>query len=473
MRWLVLLASLLVLTWPARAAGPDDRYLDIYNEILQADTMRQNGQSKAAADKYLDAQASLTALKNENPAWNTAIVSFRLDYLADQLQALAKSLPAAQTPPPAAPVQTAVPAAPAPTAADAAALRQQISSLTAANGELQNKLKEALSVQPAAVSPIELAKAQEKILALQKEKDLLSVALDQAKAAKPAPEQDSRLADANKALAAERDRLKAELAARTKDSADAEAHRDAAVNELRARLSVLEAHAVPYTPDELAMMKETKTPVTAHLPAPAPAASHVVHSMKDLPTGAGALMAEADRDTMEHQYAKAGAKYEEILRQDENNVFVLAHLASAQLAEGELPACEKTLARSLALDKEDPASLYTMGILRLRQQRVDDAVDALSLSAKYCPTNDGTQYYLGNALAAKGLRYAAETAFRKALEIHPDYADAHYGLAWVYAAEKPPSLALARWHYQKAVDLGHDKNPELEKILAAASPAQP
>jgi Tfp pilus assembly protein PilF len=64
------------------------------------------------------------------------------------------------------------------------------------------------------------------------------------------------------------------------------------------------------------------------------------------------------------------------------------------------------------------------------------------------------------------LRSAAETAFRQALEADPQYADAHYSLAFVYAVEKPPSVALARWHYQRAVELGHEKSQELEKLLA-------
>src|SRR5580658_1848924 len=113
MRWFAFLALFFVLTGSSRAAGPDDQYLDIYNEILQADNLQQNGHSAAASAKYLDAQAALKRLKDENPAWNTAIVSFRLQYLAEQIQALAKVVPAATAPPPppptAPPAQTVVP----------------------------------------------------------------------------------------------------------------------------------------------------------------------------------------------------------------------------------------------------------------------------------------------------------------------------------------------------------------------------
>jgi tetratricopeptide (TPR) repeat protein len=557
MRWISVLALWLFLTGASRAAGPDDQYLDIYTEILQADNLQQNGHAKEAAAKYSEAQKALIKLKETQPTWNTEVVSFRLDYLAEQLQALAKAAPAAPAPPP-------VVAAPAKPVTEVASLREQIRSLTAANGALENKLKEALSVQPAAVSPRELAKAEEKIIALQKEKDLLSVALEQAKAAKPAaapsPEADktaAQLADANQALAslkarsteeaklaqaaleqlkgsladaqkkivadsveidalkaaraseasagaiaAERDKLKEALAARTRDLADAEAHRDQngvelraklaeverqrnelqtklaaapsaapatpdpQLDQLRARLAVLEAQAVPYTPEELAVLKKNPPPIPAQGPAPPAESKHVVHSRKDLPPGTGALMDEATRAGMQRDYAKAAEIYKDILHQDENNVYVLGFLAHTQFLMGQLAECEKTVTHALALDPEDPASLMWLGILRYRQEKLDEALNALSQSAKYASTNPATQYYLGRVLTEKGLRSTAETAFRKALEADPKYADAHYSLAFVYAQEKPPSLELARWHYQRAVDLGHDKSPELEKLLA-------
>jgi tetratricopeptide (TPR) repeat protein len=551
MRWIAVLALLLVLTGASRAAGPDDQYLDIYNEVLQADTLLKSGHPTQAAGKYLEAQSALKRLQEENPTWNNEIVSFRLEYVAEQLQALAKLAPAIPAPPPVAAAPARTPTEVSNDAAEISALQEQIRALTAANAELENKLKEALSVQPAAVNPRELAKAEEKVIALQKEKDLLTVALQQSKAAKPpgapSPETDNtarQLAEANQALAdlktrasqetmaaqaeiaqlknalaetqkkidanaaegstkdiaAERDRLKEELAARTRDLADAESHRDlielraqlaeverqrdelkaklaaapaaapattdAQVDPLRARLAVLEAQAVPYTPEELAVMKMNPSPLPAQVPAPPKERKHVVHSMKDLPPGAGALMTEAARAMMERDYTKAAEKYQEILHQDENNVYVLAHLANAQFTMNQLAECEKTVQRALGLDPEDAASLYFMGLLRYRQEKLDEAFDYLSRSASYNPTNADTQNNLGCVLAKKGLRSAAETAFRKALAAEPDYLEAHFNLAFIYAQAKPPSLELARWHYKRAVELGHEKSPQLEKLLA-------
>jgi Tfp pilus assembly protein PilF len=677
MRWISIAALFLVLTLPALAAGSDQEYLDVYNEILQADTLLESGHADAAAARYLQAQSDLQKLQAEHPTWNPDVVKFRLDYVTAKLQPLGNLPPATNAPPalapePVQPAPAAQPAA-APVARQIAGLREQIRSLTNANAELQGKLKEALSVQPAAVGPAELARAEAKIVALEKERDLLAVELEREKSAHAsaaaaaktavgsediaplkaraaaeeknfqleiarlkdaAAKSETKLAAANqelevlkakhaaegakqasvvrdqlnqqlsaiskdeaeiarlkdslleaeKKLAAanneldalkatravetppaasakagidELEKLKEELAERSKDLADAEAHgnqelsrlrasleqavqqRDELekklaaatlaqmspapaspetpvaarqVEQLQARLAVLEANPVPYTAEELALLEKSPAPPAvaapvvppatasaspvvapvatppvappatppvaapaappvassalppAKVPAPALQPRHV-YSSKDLPPGAGALWADALRASMERDYETAEQKFKDVLRQDETNVYVLAHLAEAQLAAGHLEDCEQTLRRALAVDPNDPATLYSLGLLRYRQDKLEDALAALSLSAKFNPTNAATQNYLGCVLAGEGLRPAAETALRKALQSDPEYADAHFNLAVVYAGNKPPSPELARWHYKRAVALGHAKNAGLEKLM--------
>jgi tetratricopeptide (TPR) repeat protein len=556
MRWIATVTLSLALAGGVLAAGPDEDYLVIYNQIQQAEALQQSGQLPAAAAGYLQARDAMQKYRADHPASNVAAVNYRLDYLAGKLKELAAFLGATNAVPNAVPVP-APPAKPfsALTPQQQAAAWQELSNEKA---QLEMKLKEALSVQPAAVAPGELAKAREKIISLEKERDLLSVALDQQRAAKaggarpsaasaadqaaqaqiaglqarlnvaqkdlkdatdelnnlktrPSPERP--VAEEVKQLAAERDKLKSELATVSKELADREAHagiaptpgsdaarlkevekeRDdlklqiaammtsgpsqpapagpsgsnAQLEQLRARLKVLEAAAVPYTAEELAVMKSsparfTAPPVAAKQPAPS------VHSVKDLSAAAQPLMRDAEMDARARRYDDAEKKYLEVLRQDENNIYVLAKLGSAEFAAGRLDDCEKNVRRALDLDPNDPGALYLLGILRYRQQKLDDAFDALSRSASFNATNQFTQNYLGEVLADKGLRAQAETAFRKALDIDPGYADAHFNLALVYAAENPPSLNLARWHYQKALDFGHEKSASLEKMLAEA-----
>ena len=62
----------------------------------------------------------------------------------------------------------------------------------------------------------------------------------------------------------------------------------------------------------------------------------------------------------------------------------------------------------------------------------------------------------------------AETALRKAIQLDPNYAAAHNNLAVIYLSQQPPLVELARWHYQKALDAGQPRNPDLEKALDGA-----
>ena len=230
----------------------------------------------------------------------------------------------------------------------------------------------------------------------------------------------------------------------------------------QARVAALEARKTPYTAEELALLKGSSAPVAA----PAPVAKSAKKNSADLPPGAASVALEAQRAYAAQRFDEAEKKYLEVLTLDPANVYTLANLGAAQMELNKLPEAESHLKRALALDPDDAFSLALLGLLKFRQQKSDDAFDALSRAAKLDPDNAQTQNYLGLVLSMKGQREAAEAAFRKAIQIAPGYAVAHYNLAVYYATQNPPTRELARWHYQKAITVGHPKSDELEKLLA-------
>lgn len=247
---------------------------------------------------------------------------------------------------------------------------------------------------------------------------------------------------------------------------------------LKSRLDVLEAKAVPYTEQELALFGRLE----ANIGAPPEFSSNRTTPNGDSPTQpspspaqvatvSGPLMTEARTDYEAGRYAEAEQKFQRLMQQDDSNVSVLTHLAAAQFALQKLDVAETTIKRAVTLSPEDSPALYIMGLIRLRQEKVDEALDALSRSARSNPQNALAQNSLGVALSQKGMREPAETAFRKALQIQPDYPDAHYNLAVEYILQQPPSFKLAEWHYQRATTHGHPRNVELEKRLEAAAKA--
>jgi Tfp pilus assembly protein PilF len=610
----------------AQAQSPDEQYLRVYNLIQEADVLADGGASQQAIAKYSEAQTILKKFKEVYPNWNERVISYRLNYVETKLAPLLAKLPppsAVSAPPTQARPAARPEPAPAPSAdliaAQLAASNVELKRLQQANGLLEAKLREALSVQPVNTDPRELARAEERVRSLQKENELLKVSLDQQKAPAPKPAERAEAAPEKKAvtelkqkvaqqkdtiaslqnenevllkqaadlrtgankvdtktaqqlseaqkntaaLQTANEKLQTEKASLVKQLADAskpaptespkakdleselkaatlentksaerlrklENERAALEHEtkelkskldgaataskksdakkikeleeenddlkqrvntltkdlnrrslggrnvseqskqietLRARLDVLEARQVPYTQEELALLK---TPA-ALLAAPDPKAGK--KSMKEIPPGAGPLVAEAQRAFQTRRFEDAEKKYLEVLRQDEKNIYILANLAAIQLELNKLDEAEKNLARSLALDPDDAFSLSMWGILKFRQKSYDEALNALSRSAKLDPDSAETQNYLGITLSQKGLRGPAETALRKAIQLRPRYPDAHHNLAVVYATHQPPSLELARWHYDKSIALGHARTSDLERILAEKKPA--
>ncbi len=240
------------------------------------------------------------------------------------------------------------------------------------------------------------------------------------------------------------------------------------VETLRARIAVDESKPVPYSTEELALFKQ-----------PAPGIEPIKRSVKELPAGTAQLVASAQQHFSNHEFTEAEGDYLKILEHDQNNGLALANLATIELQEGKLADAEKHITAAVAQSPDDAYNLSTLGFLKFRQEKYDDALDALSRAAKIDPNNPEIQNYLGVTLSHKGLRVPAETALRKAISLDVNYAPAHNNIAVIYLSQTPPLPQLARWHYQKALDAGQPRNPDLEKMLAekgapvvAEAPAQ-
>jgi Flp pilus assembly protein TadD len=235
---------------------------------------------------------------------------------------------------------------------------------------------------------------------------------------------------------------------------------------LRARLEAYEARAVPYSPEELALMKPTAAVGAAD------SAKTPQRQLRQIPAGAATLLEEAKQAFILRRYDAAEGKLQQALQLDDRNADMLTYLAAAQLEQDRLEPAEASLKRALEVDPQNPDGVSLLGLLRFRQGNYEQAFDLLSQAAQLNPDNPYTQNYLGVTLNQRGQRKAAETALRRALALDPNYAEAHANLAAVYALQQPPFLELARWHYDKALALGGKPNPEIEKRLSAA-PAAP
>jgi tetratricopeptide (TPR) repeat protein len=358
--------------------------------------------------------------------------------------------------------------------ADAVALRQEnellkrqvaVLKTPVAGGDLERKLREAQA-------QIAVLQSDKEILGLEKTALEISVGLMHSAPASSTAAAGSAGAEKIRELETERDALQArldlamsQLSAETpKPKSKAAARLDETsrqLDALQARINILEAHAVPYTSEELALLSHSQgTTLVAAVHRPGP------RSVKELPAGAIALLADAKRDVANQDFASAEEKYLQILKLDAKNPAVLTDLASIQVNLNHLTDAEKNIKAAQALEPDNDYILFVLGRLRLAQGKYDDALDALSRAAQINPEDAEIQNDLGVALSEKGLRVPAEAALRKAVQIDPGCADAHANLAFVYITQQPPLVELARWHYEKALAAGHAHNAAIEKLIA-------
>jgi Flp pilus assembly protein TadD len=397
----VLLAALLVTgVLKARAQSPEEQYVRIYNLIQQADALNSSGQSAQALTKYLEAQSSLQRIQKFNPAWNPKVVNFRLNYLAEKIDAVpgantvAPARPTTPAPVAPIPVPTEPPTEPKPviTASPAPALSDlpnTVARLQSEKAILEAKLKEALATQPAAIDPRELAKAQERIQSLLKENELLKTSLESEKG-KPKTAAESR----------EMDELKGALAEAKRKLADQEARANvllAEQQELQKRMGALASDT-----NQVAVLKQSLAETNRKLVEQTAAAGKSANEQAALQqrvsqltaSAASAEALRAENTILKQQLAEAksnnGSATDETNRRAvEAEARIAALQSDAQVLRLEKLALESRLKKSLTTNATaaiTPArEADTQRIRQLEQER-GDLQRRLDAATKETPT---------------------------------------------------------------------------------------
>jgi Flp pilus assembly protein TadD len=164
-------------------------------------------------------------------------------------------------------------------------------------------------------------------------------------------------------------------------------------------------------------------------------------------------------------YDGAKEAYLRVLKVDPNNLPALVNLGVTEYRLGELDEAERLLRRSLQVKADNPTAWLNLGILYLDRDETMQALASVAQAVAYAPRDALARNYLGVAAGRNGWFDAAEAELRRAIELRPDYADAHFNLAVFCLERNPPAVELARRHYQKAIELGAAPDPLIEKAL--------
>lgn len=157
--------------------------------------------------------------------------------------------------------------------------------------------------------------------------------------------------------------------------------------------------------------------------------------------------------------------YLRVLKIEPDNLPALVNLGATEYRLGNNDEAERLLRRSLQIKPDNPTAWLNLGIIYLERNEPMRSLAAVAQAVVQAPNDPVARNYLGVAAGRNQWFDAAETELRRAVELRPDYADAHFNLAVFCLERDPPAVELARRHYQKAIDLGAAPDPLIEKAL--------
>jgi tetratricopeptide (TPR) repeat protein len=144
-------------------------------------------------------------------------------------------------------------------------------------------------------------------------------------------------------------------------------------------------------------------------------------------------------------YDAAADAFQKGTEMDPNQNVIWANLADAYVGQAgaktgpdQQAALDKALeaySKAIALKPDNAAYHNNYALTLAKAKKFDEAQTELNKAAQLDPPQAGRYYYnLGAVLVNNGQAAAAEVAFKKAIEVNPDYADAQFQYATALSA---------------------------------------
>ncbi len=184
-----------------------------------------------------------------------------------------------------------------------------------------------------------------------------------------------------------------------------------------------------------------------------------------LPALTTALSERAANAFGQGKWDEARKAYEEMLQEDPNNALTLANLGAVEQNADHLKAAQSYMMRAVAINPTLQQTWIALGMCSYEKGDTYLALSALSRATHEDPTDAKAHNYLAVIVKKLGWLDAAEAELQRAIELSPDYANAHFNLALMYLERKPPAMELAKRHYDKALSLGAERDEIMEQKL--------
>ncbi len=244
------------------------------------------------------------------------------------------------------------------------------------------------------------------------------------------------------------------------------------------QLATLGAPVLQLTPEEKALFKQPISLINESAPQAMEVNLAMTKQTPGEPSSADQNLSSvpenirADMDTAKQLFASKdylGAEkiYQQIVEETPDNYIILSNLGAVQIEAGKFSAAEVALRKATSINPADASAFTYLGVAYSRQAKFDEAISVLRQAIAINDNNAVAHNYLGVSLAQKepAAPADAEKEFKRAIELNPDYPEAHFNLAVFYVNGKPPALELARLHYDKATQLGAVPDPSIERLI--------
>jgi Flp pilus assembly protein TadD len=195
----------------------------------------------------------------------------------------------------------------------------------------------------------------------------------------------------------------------------------------------------------------------------APGESKAPDEAQKLARRALAALSAGDMESAKRDFLK-------VLELAPDNVTTTINLGLVEYRQKNYPEAERLLFHAVRLQPENGLGWLILGVVEYDQDKLDGALAALAQAVLWEPKNAMAHHYLAVTVGRKGWYSGAEDEMRKAIELQPNDAEAHFNLAVFYLQRNPPAVELARRHYQKALQLGAARDPNVENSLNPPKP---
>jgi len=206
--------------------------------------------------------------------------------------------------------------------------------------------------------------------------------------------------------------------------------------------------------------------------APPLRAQNATREAKFVPDIAREASAQGNAAFERKDYPAARKAYQRVLDLVPDSLVGLVNLGLVEFYSGNIARADELLKKAVAIRLDNPAAWLALGMIAMDEEKFDEALAALAQAAVQDPRNPRVRNFLGVVVGRKGWIDAAQSELRRAVELDPGYADAHYNLAVFYLEEKPPAIELARRHYFRSLELGAEKDERIEKMLKPPAPSR-